>query len=117
MPSVIAWLVIGFCLVLGVVVVGVVGLWAWECFEERRAFRAANDAELRFKGYLHMLDRWCAYDFPIVEDICSYLMDGLDRGIVPDPDRFRTAMRQKYGERASAADIHEPIRSARRTTP
>lgn len=67
------------------------------CDRVQRGIAERREARLgwQYRSEIASLDRWCCWYFPIVEDICAYLLK-------PDVtiDQFRERLKSKYGDRS-----------------
>ena len=49
-----------------------------------------------FTSELTSLERWCGYEYPIIEDVCKHLRQGICDGVRGDTSKFRDELRKKY---------------------
>lgn len=85
------------CLVTAILclcVLWAVVFWAVDSIWAKRREREQRDFERQLGADLEQLDRWCSYEFPVVEDMCRYLRTR-DQTI----DSFREELRRKHGKK------------------
>jgi hypothetical protein len=102
----IGWLVHVLILLLAcAVALGLCAIAVARIVERIRSLRESDRAQF-VRSQLLLIDRWCSYDFPIIEDICDHMgptFDGRHPGSVDD---FRDRLRAKYGERGSRINVY-----------
>lgn len=99
--NLVSWLVIVVSLLVTIVVLLGVALWIVTLISDR-IYSARQDSErLHIRAKLHMLDRWCAYDFPIIEDVCAYLVAEMNDDLTMSVSDFRDLLRKKWGATSS----------------
>ena len=56
---------------------------------------------------LNDLNRWCSAEFPIIEDVVTYLSDNGERGVLGQCSPFRDKLRNKYlvNENSDSSDL------------
>lgn len=47
---------------------------------------------------LNQMERWCSYEFPMLDDVCKYLRSNCIDGTIGDISRFRDELRAKQKE-------------------
>ena len=90
--------IIGF-LFISAVLTGVIWFVITQIIETIKD-RKTIDFKLTVQSSLSDLDRWCAYEFPIVEDVCNELSKSIQRGCHIDSNSFREKLRNKYPKKA-----------------
>lgn len=87
-------LVAGCVLLFGALTIGALNVF--EFVTNRLESLRYKNIALSFIQELDSVDRWCSYDYPIVEDITKYLRNGIGDGCRGDVSRFRDELRKKY---------------------
>lgn len=72
-------------------------------FDRIQSRRGRWDAEF-IKGQFLLVDRFCSYDFPIIEDILEHMGPAFEGRNPPESmTEFRDRLRAKYGGRSARA--------------
>ena len=77
----------------------------WERLAYAREKASSNPKPgWQYRSDIELLDRWCCWHFPIIEDVCAWLLN-------PNRDisQFREMLKEKYGDRERDGELPSAV--------